>query len=601
MSSRLLRMITALLILAMLLTLTSSVLAQDEQPPPCQPTVPGTDQPVGCPQISIYGSELVGDFFLGEQLLAQGLNPALLQGVPATQSVRVDVRNIRDTSPEYGVLYTYRDTYASVWVNQGQIRNYTVYPQKQFIRGTLQVTCDIRQVTPGADVACLVWIDGVSQAEPIAPQARARYVLDPGRHTVAVEVIGADSKVWSEPPVSLWAPQLWERTVYINVGGTSYVQPIFNKKAHLLITLDNSGYEGMLADLYTNQTLAATQVVSFETWVEPYRSYRIDAQNITEPGAGVTYTWNNATRWVYVSPGQEQTVTMKPTPKWLVGFVNLTCRITNWAGENVYCQTYINGAPGPQVPPGGSVKHPLPVGSNTIRVVLGPEDAWFSKPITRTVYAYAGYTSNITTTFTLQPNVPAGAQVAWVTQVIDGDTITVQMDGASYRVRYIGIDTPESGQTCANSATNANARLVAGREVLLVRDVSETDQYGRLLRYVYVGNTFVNAWLVQNGYARAVDYPPDLRYSGLFHELEGQAHGAGLGCWATTVWVQPQPAAGGGGGGAVCDCSGNIYNCPNFSTHAQAQACFEYCLSAVGYDVHQLDGDNDGVACEALP
>ena len=52
---------------------------------------------------------------------------------------------------------------------------------------------------------------------------------------------------------------------------------------------------------------------------------------------------------------------------------------------------------------------------------------------------------------------------------------------------------------------------------------------------------------------------------------------------------------------AVCACSGDLYNCSSFSTHAQAQACFNYCWQQVGSDVHDLDGNDDGLACESLP
>ena len=51
----------------------------------------------------------------------------------------------------------------------------------------------------------------------------------------------------------------------------------------------------------------------------------------------------------------------------------------------------------------------------------------------------------------------------------------------------------------------------------------------------------------------------------------------------------------------ACSCNGNLYNCDNFSTQASAQACFEYCWSVVGYDIHWLDGDDDGIACEWNP
>jgi micrococcal nuclease len=52
---------------------------------------------------------------------------------------------------------------------------------------------------------------------------------------------------------------------------------------------------------------------------------------------------------------------------------------------------------------------------------------------------------------------------------------------------------------------------------------------------------------------------------------------------------------------AVCECGGNIYNCGDFSTHAAAQQCYEFCLAQGRGDVHRLDGDSDGVACESLP
>ena len=63
----------------------------------------------------------------------------------------------------------------------------------------------------------------------------------------------------------------------------------------------------------------------------------------------------------------------------------------------------------------------------------------------------------------------------------------------------------------------------------------------------------------------------------------------------TAVPTNPPPPS------PVCDCSYNRYNCPNFSTQRQAQACYNYCLSIGAGDVHRLDADNDGRACESLP
>jgi micrococcal nuclease len=119
-----------------------------------------------------------------------------------------------------------------------------------------------------------------------------------------------------------------------------------------------------------------------------------------------------------------------------------------------------------------------------------------------------------------------------VTQVIDGDTIVIEGD---YRVRYIGIDAPEvypQSEAYGIEAWEANCRLVEGEKVRLERDVSDTDQYGRLLRYVYVDSIFVNAELVREGLARARAYPPDTKYQDYLEEMEQQARLAGDGMWA---------------------------------------------------------------------
>jgi len=121
---------------------------------------------------------------------------------------------------------------------------------------------------------------------------------------------------------------------------------------------------------------------------------------------------------------------------------------------------------------------------------------------------------------------------ATVTQVIDGDTIVID---TGQRVRYIGIDTPEVHpipEPCGAEAWQANRQLVEGKEVRLERDVSETDKYGRLLRYVYVDNTLVNAELVKLGMAEAKAYPPDTRYQDTLEKLEEEARQAGRGMWA---------------------------------------------------------------------
>ena len=141
-----------------------------------------------------------------------------------------------------------------------------------------------------------------------------------------------------------------------------------------------------------------------------------------------------------------------------------------------------------------------------------------------------------------QPAVPDG-DLAAVTRIIDGDTIEVTLDGVSYRVRYIGMDTPERGDFFFSEATEANRQLVEGALVILVKDVSETDRYGRLLRYVYLADgTFVNAELVRQGYAVGATFPPDVRHQALFLALEREARAAGRGLWAQPFDGDPDPA-----------------------------------------------------------
>jgi hypothetical protein len=122
--------------------------------------------------------------------------------------------------------------------------------------------------------------------------------------------------------------------------------------------------------------------------------------------------------------------------------------------------------------------------------------------------------------------------VASVVQVVDGDTIRVVIDGQRYTVRYIGINTPETDEQLGPEASAQNANLVLGKTVQLEKDVSETDQYGRLLRYVWLGELMVNAELVRLGYANTSTYPPDVKYQTVFLTLERGAHEAGQGFWA---------------------------------------------------------------------
>jgi micrococcal nuclease len=136
-----------------------------------------------------------------------------------------------------------------------------------------------------------------------------------------------------------------------------------------------------------------------------------------------------------------------------------------------------------------------------------------------------------------------------VTKVIDGDTFDID---TGEKVRLIGIDTPELHhptkpiQCFGKEAMSKMKELVEGKTVRLEKDISETDRYGRLLRFVYLespsisatpvpsgkpNELFVNAYLVEEGYAHAATFPPDVNKADLFKQLERRAMINNKGLW----------------------------------------------------------------------
>jgi micrococcal nuclease len=141
------------------------------------------------------------------------------------------------------------------------------------------------------------------------------------------------------------------------------------------------------------------------------------------------------------------------------------------------------------------------------------------------------------------PAQPSGrTEEAVLVRVVDGDTIRVRLDGIEEPVRYVGIDTPEPNpgsaatpEPFAIEATAANRRLLEGARLVLERDVSDRDRFGRLLRHVWTrsadGWTLVNLVLVAEGYAQVSTFPPDVRYADVLLGAQRAAREAGRGLW----------------------------------------------------------------------
>jgi micrococcal nuclease len=208
----------------------------------------------------------------------------------------------------------------------------------------------------------------------------------------------------------------------------------------------------------------------------------------------------------------------------------------------------------------------------------------------------------------------AATTEARVVRVTDGDTIVVELGGADYRVRYIGMDTPESVkpgtpvEKMALEASAANKALVEGKTVLLEKDVSETDRYGRLLRDVWVMREgrlmLVGLELVRTGFAQVSTYPPDVRYVDRLLEAQAAARMAAVGLWSDAAGATQDPTASRMPsipivGDAGCHSSYSPclpivadLDCPDVRGLGKAPVTIK------GPDVYRLDRDGDGLGCE---
>jgi micrococcal nuclease len=124
-----------------------------------------------------------------------------------------------------------------------------------------------------------------------------------------------------------------------------------------------------------------------------------------------------------------------------------------------------------------------------------------------------------------------------VVRVVDGDTIHVRTGEGIEKVRYIGVNTPEihhprkGEEPGGREALAVNRALLSHRHVRLELDVRVRDRYGRLLAYVWAGDTMINAELVRRGYAQVMTVPPNVRYQELFVKLQREARESGRGLW----------------------------------------------------------------------
>ena len=209
-----------------------------------------------------------------------------------------------------------------------------------------------------------------------------------------------------------------------------------------------------------------------------------------------------------------------------------------------------------------------------------------------------------------------------VLKVIDGDTLTIVMDGKNVTIRLIGLDTPETVdprktvQCFGKEASEKAKQILSGTSVRIETDPSQgqLDKYGRTLAYVYVTansrpeGILVNEYMIREGYGHEYTYNLPYKYQAQFKEAERLAREEKKGLWAagacasvaykTKEVSSVAPAAT--HASETYECSRNVYNCSSFRTQEEAQAVFHEC-GGTGNDIHKLDSDGDGKVCESLP
>lgn len=198
-----------------------------------------------------------------------------------------------------------------------------------------------------------------------------------------------------------------------------------------------------------------------------------------------------------------------------------------------------------------------------------------------------------------------------ITRIIDGDTIEINDE---LTIRLIGVDTPETVhptepvQCFGQEASSIAEEKLLNQTVTLESDETQVDKdkYDRLLRYVILSDgTNFNKWLIENGYGHEYTYDTPYKYQDDFKAAEEQAMTNEAGLWAEGVCSENNAIAPENENSVVDNptdniCTSDTYNCSDFSNQPEAQQVYDYCKAQVGTDIHKLDGDNNGLACESL-
>jgi len=294
-------------VLMLAMTMTGVAVAQDELPP----CVLDNGLQLSCILFRMTPNTLVGEFWVNDfhvetdpPKINAFLDIEFVSGVKA----KFEFRNIEDpTDPNFNVLYVYKDVSKAVTSPPlSQWKVYELKPTKQYIRQSVELTCNIKSWVD-ENVSCAINIDGVDQANLILAGQKDHYALDPGPHTVVFTLVGDATQT------ILWSPASVTKKFNATASATVSKQTAnFTKAGHLLAGMDQPG---ALADWYLDGTQVGTQVATFDQWVDPSKSHKLEIKNINDATldafSAYIFHWKDAKQSPFVGSGKEKTVTFK--------------------------------------------------------------------------------------------------------------------------------------------------------------------------------------------------------------------------------------------------------------------------------------------------
>lgn len=179
------------------------------------------------------------------------------------------------------------------------------------------------------------------------------------------------------------------------------------------MSLDQTNVTG---DFYVDGQQVAAQVASYQLYVLPSKSHKIEVKNLSDLASNGIYRWKDTISSVYLTPAGTKSYLFRLQKQWLKGFLEITCQLINFPPQSgPYCQPVLNGNAVQPIAPGTKQQYTLDPATYSIVVTVGPTGIWEVKPYSTTHSVLGGQTSRVTASFTYiapsTPTVPAAPKV----------------------------------------------------------------------------------------------------------------------------------------------------------------------------------------------